>query len=55
MFGSTLHVTSRDAARLDATVAEFRPDARYRWQRIEAGLEDVFISLMNQAARQSLQ
>jgi ABC-2 type transport system ATP-binding protein len=55
MFGSTLHVTGRDAARLEATVGEFLPDARYRWQRIEAGLEDVFISLMNRAARNPAQ
>jgi ABC-2 type transport system ATP-binding protein len=55
MFGGTLHVTGRDAALLDATVAGLRPDARYRWQRIEAGLEDVFISLMNHAARDSTQ
>jgi hypothetical protein len=51
MFGGTLHVTGRDAALLDATVAGLRPDARYRWQRIEAGLEDVFISLMIRAGR----
>jgi ABC-2 type transport system ATP-binding protein len=50
MFGSTLHVTGRDAARLETTVGDFLPDSRYRWQRIEAGLEDVFISLMNHAA-----
>jgi hypothetical protein len=27
----------------------------YRWQRIEAGLEDVFISLMDNATRDSTQ
>jgi ABC-2 type transport system ATP-binding protein len=55
MFGSTLHVTGHDAPRLDATVAELQAQPRHRWQRIDAGLEDVFISLMNRAARQSIQ
>ena len=55
VFGNTLHVTGRDAAALDATAAAFGADPRHSWQRIEAGLEDVFISLMNQAARGSVQ
>jgi ABC-2 type transport system ATP-binding protein len=48
-FGHTLHVTGRDAAALDAATAGVRADPRYRWQRGEATLEDVFIHLMAHA------
>ena len=48
-FGGRLHVVGRDAKRLDADLAPFRDDARYRWQRVEPGLEDVFIHLMRNA------
>ena len=51
VFGGTLHVTGQDAAALDATVQAYAADTRHRWQRIEAGLEDVFISLMDRAGR----
>ena len=47
-FGTTLHVSGRDAAKLEASVAPFRSNA-HRWARIEPGLEDVFISLMETA------
>ena len=50
-FGDTLHVTGREAALLEATVNELARDDRHRWERIEAGLEDVFISLMDRAAK----
>ena len=48
-FGEELHVVGRDAARLDAALAPFIADARYRWTRVEPGLEDVFIHLMRGA------
>jgi ABC-2 type transport system ATP-binding protein len=48
-FGSTLHATGRDAAALERALAGLRGDARYRVQRIEATLEDVFISLMQES------
>jgi ABC-2 type transport system ATP-binding protein len=48
-FGEDLHVVGRDAARLDAALAPFVADARYRWTRVEPGLEDVFIHLMRRA------
>ena len=51
MFGGTLHVTGRDAALLEATVNELAADNRDRWQPIDAGLEDVFISLMDRAGK----
>jgi ABC-2 type transport system ATP-binding protein len=45
-FGNTLHVSGRDATSLDSTVAGLR-EPRHDWKRIPAGLEDVFISLMD--------
>jgi ABC-2 type transport system ATP-binding protein len=47
-FGTTLHVSGRDAEKLRASVGPFMTNA-YRWTKIEAGLEDVFISLMETA------
>ena len=49
-FGSTLHVTGLDATALDAAIAPFKADPRYRWQRTNATLEDVFIHLMDNVA-----
>jgi ABC-2 type transport system ATP-binding protein len=48
-FGGRLHVVGRDAQRLDADLAPFRADPRYRWERVQPGLEDVFIHLMRNA------
>ncbi len=47
-FGNTLHVSGRDAAQLEASVAAARTD-RHTWTRGQAGLEDVFIGLMDAA------
>jgi len=47
-FGNTLHVSGRDAAQLALALAAVR-DPRHEWTRITAGLEDVFISLMDTA------
>lgn len=47
-FGNTLHVSGRDADKLDAAIAAVR-EARHEWKKIRAGLEDVFISLMDAA------
>jgi ABC-2 type transport system ATP-binding protein len=47
-FGMTLHVSGRDAEKLAASVAPFKTNA-HRWTKIEPGLEDVFISLMDTA------
>ena len=47
-FGNTIHVSGRDAARLDATIATVR-DSDHTWTRGTASLEDVFISLMDAA------
>jgi len=47
-FGATLHVSGRDSARLRASVNPWMTGA-HRWEPIEPGLEDVFISLMETA------
>ena len=47
-FGLTLHVSGRDAEKLAASLAPFQT-AALRWTKIEPGLEDVFISLMETA------
>jgi ABC-2 type transport system ATP-binding protein len=47
-FGTSLHVSGRDADTLDAAVAQFhRPGLT--WQRAHPSLEDVFIDLMGRA------
>ena len=47
-FGNTLHVTGEDEAALERTVRELN-DAELRWRKAQAGLEDVFIHLMEGA------
>jgi len=47
-FGTTLHVSGRDAEKLEASVKPFRAND-HGWTKIEPGLEDVFISLMETA------
>ncbi|MBI1205506.1 MAG: ATP-binding cassette domain-containing protein [Rhodopseudomonas sp.] len=48
-FGTTLHVSGRDAAALDAAIAPYRARADLDWKRSEPSLEDVFIDLMGKA------
>ena len=47
-FGNVLHVSGRDTARLEATIAKMRGPAQV-WTPVRSGLEDVFISLMGGA------
>jgi len=47
-FGTTLHVSGRDAEKLRASVSPWMTGA-YHWEPIDSGLEDVFISLMETA------
>ena len=47
-FGNRLHVSSDDAAALDTAIAPFRTPP-YEWHRINSGLEEVFIHLMDRA------
>jgi ABC-2 type transport system ATP-binding protein len=45
-FGSALHVAGRDAEVLDAAIGPWRAEPGLLWQRTDANLEDVFISLI---------
>jgi ABC-2 type transport system ATP-binding protein len=47
-FGTSLHVSGRDAEKLDAAVAQHKRDD-LDWQRAQPSLEDVFIDLMSRA------
>jgi ABC-2 type transport system ATP-binding protein len=47
-FGTTLHISGRDAAKLESSINAAR-DPRHEWRQIRSGLEDVFIGLMDEA------
>ena len=47
-FGNRLHVSSDDPLALEAAVRPFRIPP-YEWRRVDSGLEEVFIHLMNQS------
>ncbi len=47
-FGVTLHVSGRDAAALEASLAPYRREP-LTFRRIPSNLEEVFISLMRKA------
>ncbi|MFA6409309.1 MAG: ABC transporter ATP-binding protein [Gammaproteobacteria bacterium] len=44
LFGNLLHVSGKNADLLEKNIAPFR--SSYQWQKVEATLEDVFISLV---------
>jgi len=48
-FGAALHVSGEDATALEKAIAQFRQPP-YVWTRIPAGLEDVFIHLMDRSS-----
>jgi ABC-2 type transport system ATP-binding protein len=48
-FGTSLHVSGRDAAKLEAAIKPYRGDKKYKWERSEPSLEDVFIDLMQKS------
>jgi ABC-2 type transport system ATP-binding protein len=48
-FGAALHVSGRDAPRLEAAVAPLREAGPHAWRRDKPTLEDVFIDLMGRA------
>ena len=48
-FGASLHVSGRDRAALEATIAPWRSHAELHWQHGEPSLEDVFIELMTRS------
>ncbi len=47
-FGSTLHISGRDEAKLRESITPFM-NGNHHWKSIPSGLEDVFISLMETA------
>ncbi len=47
-FGTALHVSGRDGAKLRDSISPFL-SGEYLWTQIQSGLEDVFISLMDTA------
>ncbi len=48
-FGTSLHVSGRDADALEAAIAPYRGRKELDWRRSEPSLEDVFIDLMSKA------
>jgi ABC-2 type transport system ATP-binding protein len=48
-FGTSLHVSGRDAAALEAAIASYRDNPQLDWERSSPSLEDVFIDLMGRA------
>ncbi|TKT72576.1 ABC transporter ATP-binding protein [Afipia massiliensis] len=48
-FGTSLHVSGRDAAALEDAVAPYKSGGETAWQKSEPSLEDVFIELMGRA------
>jgi len=48
-FGNSLHVSGRDKAALEATIAPWREKSGLHWQHSAPSLEDVFIELMNRS------
>jgi ABC-2 type transport system ATP-binding protein len=48
-FGTSLHVSGRDAAALEAAISPYRERKVLEWKRSEPSLEDVFIDLMGKA------
>jgi ABC-2 type transport system ATP-binding protein len=48
-FGTSLHVSGRDKAALEATIAPYSARGDLHWQQSEPSLEDVFIELMSRS------
>jgi ABC-2 type transport system ATP-binding protein len=48
-FGTSLHITSRDRASLEAAIAPYRDSPALQWEPSQASLEDVFIDLMGRS------
>ena len=48
-FGTSLHVSGRDADKLESAIAPYRKQKGFEWRRSQASLEDVFIDLMGKA------
>ena len=53
-FGTSLHVSGREATALEAAIAPYRSRPELDWQAAAPSLEDVFIDLMVQTGRGNL-
>ena len=51
-FGTSLHVSGRDRAALEAAIARYRNDPALTWTESNPTLEDVFIELMTRSGGQ---
>ena len=50
LFGARLHVSGKDGAALERTLQAFTTGTAWRMEKVETGLEEVFIYLMRHAA-----
>ena len=48
-FGVAMHVTGADAAAIEQSIAPYRDDPRWRWEKAAPTLEDVFIHTLKRA------
>jgi ABC-2 type transport system ATP-binding protein len=48
-FGTSLHVSGRDVAALESSIAPWRERSSLHWQKSSPSLEDVFIELMGRS------
>jgi ABC-2 type transport system ATP-binding protein len=48
-FGTSLHVSGREVAALEASIAPWREKGDMHWQKSAPSLEDVFIELMGRS------
>ena len=48
-FGTSLHVSGRDVAALEASIAPWRDKSSLHWHKSSPSLEDVFIELMSRS------
>jgi ABC-2 type transport system ATP-binding protein len=48
-FGTSLHVSGRDRAALETSIAPYRASGNWHWQESAPSLEDVFIDLMSRS------
>jgi ABC-2 type transport system ATP-binding protein len=48
-FGASLHVSGTDQALLEVSIRPYRSDPRFRWNRAQPSLEDVFIHTLARA------
>ena len=47
--GTSLHVSGRDVAALEASIAPWRDNSDLHWHKSAPSLEDVFIELMSRS------